>query len=83
LSREVIVEKLKFFLANEFSGQGRKLNENTNLLGDWFLDSLGTLEVAMFLEEAFNLDVRREDINGDNFHSIATLTEFVLSRADD
>ncbi|MDQ6954371.1 MAG: acyl carrier protein [Mariprofundaceae bacterium] len=80
MTRETIIEKLSHFLSNEFPNQGGVLEENTNLLSDWFLDSLGTLEIAMFLEEEFDIDVQRADINGDNFHSMGTLTDFILSR---
>ena len=81
MAREEVVKQLMDFLLCEFPGQGGELSEDTNLLSDWFMDSLGTLELAMFLEEAFDVDVRREDINGDNFYSISTLADFVLSRA--
>jgi acyl carrier protein len=81
MRRELIIEKLKHFLIHEFPNQGGELEEHTNLLSNWFLDSLGTLEIAMFLEEEFDIDVQRADINGDNFHSMATLTDFILLRS--
>ncbi len=80
LDANEVAGRLHTFLTSEFPGQGNELTEETNLLDEWFLDSLGIIDVVMFLEEQFGIAIERHDINGDNFHSIASLTRFVLSR---
>lgn len=80
MNRHEILDSLKSFLLQEFPNQGVELTEATDLLGEWFVDSLGIIETVLFLEKNFGIDVRRADINGDNFRNIATLSEFVVAR---
>ena len=80
MNRSEIVDSLKTFLQTEFPNQGVDLDESTDLLGEWFVDSLGIIETVLFLEKNFGIDIKRADINGDNFRNLATLSEFVVSR---
>ena len=82
MNRAEIVDDLKTFLQKEFPNQGVDLTETTDLLGEWFVDSLGIIETVLYLEKAFGVEVRRADINGDNFLNLATLTDFVVHRLD-
>ena len=80
MNKSEIIENLTAFLQQEFPNPGIDLTENTDLLGEWFVDSLGIIETVLHLEKTFGIDIRRADINGDNFHSLATLSDFVVSR---
>jgi methoxymalonate biosynthesis acyl carrier protein len=80
MTHEEIAEKIKAFIETEFPNPGMALAIDTNLLEDWFVDSLGIVQAVMFVEESFGVHVSRADINGTNFHSVETLTEFVASR---
>lgn len=80
MNRSEIVDSLKSFLQAEFPNQGVELNESTDLLGEWFVDSLGVIETVLFLEKNFGIEIKRADISGDNFRSLATLSEFVVKR---
>ena len=82
MNRAEIVDDLKTFLQQEFPNQGVDLTETTDLLGEWFVDSLGIIETVLYLEKAFGVEVRRADINGDNFLNLATLSDFVIARLD-
>ncbi len=82
MNRTEIIDKLKTFLLQEFPNQGVTLTESTDLLGEWFIDSLGIIETVLYLEKTFAIDIRRADINGDNFSSLATLADFICSRLD-
>ena len=77
-----IIEDLKTFLQREFPNQGVDLTGTTDLLGEWFVDSLGIIETVLYLEQTFGIDIKRADINGDNFRNLQTLSEFVASRLD-
>jgi acyl carrier protein len=81
MQREEIAARLMHFLQEEFPNQEQELTESTDLLEEWFVDSVGIIETALFLERSFNLDIRRADINGTNFRTVAALTRFVDSRA--
>ena len=82
MNRSEIVENLKSFLQQEFPNQGVDLTEATDLLGEWFVDSLGIIETVLYLEKTFGIDIRRADINGDNFQNLQTLSDFVVNRLD-
>jgi len=69
---------IKNYLASEFPGQGNELTHDTNLLEDWFLDSLSIIETVMFLETKLGVKLTRRDINAENFASINTLTKLVI-----
>lgn len=80
MNKSEIVDSLKTFLHDEFPNQGVELTESTDLLGEWFVDSLGIIETVLFLEKTFEIDIKRADINGDNFHNLATLSDFIINR---
>jgi acyl carrier protein len=80
MTREQIAASIMTFIGTEFPNPGTALRADTNLLQNWFVDSLGIIETILFLEKSFDVRVSRADINGTNFHSIATLTDFVASR---
>ena len=82
MNRSEIVDKLEDFLRQEFPNQGVELTEHTDLLGEWFVDSLGIIETVLYLEKTFGVDIKRADINGDNFMNLATLSDFVASRIE-
>lgn len=71
---------LKTYLEQDFPNQGVSLTESTDLLGEWFIDSLGIIETVLFIETTFSIDVSRADINGNNFKSIANLSAFIAER---
>jgi len=75
-----ITTRLLQFLQQEFPNQGVDLTESTDLLDEWFVDSLGIIETVLFLEQTFGVDIQRADINGTNFHNVATLSAFVEDR---
>ncbi len=75
-----IATRIKDFIEREFPQPGAELTLSTNLLEEWFIDSLGIVNTTLFLESAFGIDVRRADINAANFRSIETLARYVAER---
>ncbi len=80
MDKAEIAAQLKAFLEADFPNDGLELTSTTDLLQEWFVDSLGISQTVIFLEESFGLEIARADINGANFKDIATLSEFVASR---
>ncbi len=80
MTHSEIADTLRTFLQQEFPNQGAALSDTTDLLKDWFVDSLGIIETVLFLEKTFGIDIARADINGSNFRNIAVLSEFVARR---
>jgi len=68
--REFVLEK--FPLARQ-----KRISDDDSLLHDGLIDSMGTLDVVMYLEETFDILLEDDDLVMDNFATIATLAEFV------
>ncbi len=77
MDKGVISKLLKDFFEEEFPNQGTDLEYTTDLLNDWFVDSLGIINTVLFLERKFAISLARADINSDNFQNINTLSSFV------
>lgn len=75
-----IANKLKNYLEKQFPKPGMEITPSTDLLQEWFVDSLGIIQTVLFLETDFGVNVSRADINGTNFKNIRTLSEFIASR---
>ncbi|MEE2665085.1 MAG: acyl carrier protein [Myxococcota bacterium] len=76
-----ISERIQCFLEREFPNEGVALALDTNLLEDWFIDSLGITETVLFLESSFGIRLSRADISGENFKDIESLSALVARRS--
>lgn len=67
------------FLDERFSpsSKGTRLTDDTLLLDEKILDSVGMLELVFFVEETFSIEVPEEDIVPDNFDTINKLAAYV------
>ena len=67
MDASIVKSKLKEFLNKSFPHEGFNLEDNTNLLNEWFVDSLGIVQVVIFLEEEFDMEVQPGDVTDANF----------------
>lgn len=81
MNAEEIKKKISVFLLEKIPNQGLELKDDTDLLNEWFLDSLGIINTIMFLEMEFSISVARSEINGDNFTNLNTLSEYIISKS--
>jgi acyl carrier protein len=74
-----IEEKIKQHIAENilFSDNGYEFPDDASLMEEDIIDSLGTLELAMFIEEAFGFRVDQQDLTPDNFDSVTSLAAFI------
>jgi acyl carrier protein len=72
-------EQIHCYLEGRFSPSGRdlRLTGDTLLLEEKILDSIGMLELLLFIEETFDIEVPEEDIAPDNFNTIGNLAAYV------
>lgn len=54
------------------------VDENTDLLGGAGLDSFGTMQVIVFLEEEFGIQVPEDQFDIKDFASVATIARWAL-----
>ena len=61
------------------SGQDETVDEDTELLMEGIIDSLGVMRLVAFIELKCGIDVPPEDVTIDRFGSIALLTDYLES----
>ena len=69
--RDYILENLMF------SDDPSELVDDVSLLDGGIIDSTGVLEVVLFLEESFGLQVKASEMLPQNFDSVANIVAFV------
>lgn len=64
-----------------FSGNGFAYDDDDSFLQEGIVDSVGVLELVLFVEETFGLTVDDQDITPDNFDSVNRLAGYIRSKA--
>lgn len=72
--------KVKSFILKFLEEQNIFLNENTSLIGDNRLDSMGFLELISALEENFKIDIDFFDVEPVFFTDINLLSEMISKK---
>jgi len=57
-----------------------QINDDADLFGDGYVNSLFAMQLLMFLERKFEIEIRNEELNIDNFKSISALVDFVINQ---
>lgn len=70
--RRYILENLMF------SDDPSTLADGASLLDQGVIDSTGVLEVALFLETEFDIEVKASELLPDNFDSVDNMVRFVV-----
>ena len=74
-----IEDKIKQYLAENilFSDEGYDYPEDASFLDEGIVDSVGVLELLMFVSNTFDITINQADIKPENFDSVANLAAFV------
>lgn len=72
--RHYVVENLLF------GSSGVDLHDSTSFLKQGIVDSTGVVELVLFVEEAFGIEVDDDDIVPDNFDSIGNLAAYIAQQ---
>ncbi len=77
-----IKEQIRQYLAQNFlfSNNGLDLKDDASFLEEGIVDSTGVLEMVMFVEETFNIEVNDDEIVPDNFDSVNALAAFIARK---
>lgn len=81
MSNDPITLKILEFVAQQAAGRATLPPEgDIALLEGNLLDSLGILQLMMFLGDAFGIEIGDEDFVPENFATVGTLAGFVRSK---
>lgn len=77
--RALIEKQVHHYLLQNlmFTDDESQLSVEVSLLDEGIIDSTGVLEVVMFLEEQFGVQVRDDQMLPENFDSVKAITDFV------
>ncbi len=79
---DTIETKIAGYIAENilFSQNGYPYPKNASFLDNGVVDSMNVLELVMYVEENFGIQVGDSDIVPDNFDSVERLARFVQSK---
>jgi acyl carrier protein len=60
-----------------FNNKGYPYSDEASFLENGIIDSMNVMELLMFVEETFKLEVADEEIVPDNFDSVSKIVTFV------
>jgi acyl carrier protein len=74
----LVKDQIRKFIGEHFpAGRLQPIEDQTNLLETCLVDSLGILEVVLFLEREFHLALEDEELVPENFQTLSALAAFV------
>ena len=78
----VIKEQIRTFIADNFlfNPGGFDLSDDVSFLDEGVVDSTGTLELVMFVEETFGIEVGDNEIEPENFDSVNKLAAYITRK---
>ncbi len=65
-----------------FSDNGFEYDDDDSFLQEGIVDSVGVLELVLFVEEKFGVAVDDQDITPDNFDSVNKLAHYIQRHID-
>lgn len=79
-----VIERTRAYITENFLYMRRdfRLDDNDSLLGSGIIDSMGVMEVILFLETEFGVEVADEDVTEENLGSIRAISNYVVARAN-
>jgi acyl carrier protein len=80
---EISRQLREFILANFPAARRQALDEENSLFNTHIVDSMGILDLALYIENAFGLTLKEEEFSAENFESIGALTKFVANKLTD
>lgn len=81
--RDTIKTEVKSFLQNDpFYSELIKgeISDSHNLLDSGILDSIGVLNLIIYLENQYGFAVEIEELNENNFQNVDKIADYIVSR---
>ncbi len=79
MNAETVTTKVREFLA-QFIGD-TDIDPDVNLFESGLVTSLFAMQLLLYVEQEFGIQVTNEDLDFKNFRSLNAVTEFVMAKA--
>ena len=73
---------LREFIADNIGYDG-EIDPDVDLLENGILDSFNVVEVAMFVQQQFGIELQGEDVTRENFAKLSTMISLIRMRRAD
>lgn len=80
MDRSRIIEHIRRSLAGALGQEPHGLHEGTMLYEDLGLESVGTLELLLNLEDTLEIQVDPDDLAMEDFRTVGSLADYVASQ---
>lgn len=81
--KDGIIAKTASYLQSEILKQpNRTIDPDEPLLSSGLIDSFSLVDVALFIEDTFNVRIEDTDLNADTFDTLNQLADLVINRQD-
>ena len=76
-----MTNSLATFIADEILRQpGREIAADEALISNGLIDSFSLMDLALFVEDNFNVRIEDTELNADTFDTLEALAELIQSR---
>lgn len=75
--RQQVAEAILVFLRDRFPGLGEEVDSSTPLLDGGAVDSIGILELMMFVGDRYGFEIDDADFVPENFETVEALVNLV------
>ena len=78
-----VEEMIRAYIAENmlFSDNGYPYSDTASFLEEGIVDSMGIMELVMFVEDNFHITVEDEELVPDNFDSVSRLAAYVRTKS--
>ena len=76
-----LISPLKTFIADEILRQpGREIALDEKLISSGLIDSFSLMDLALFIEDTFDVRIEDTELNAETFDTLEALAELIQSR---
>ena len=81
---KTVEEKIRLYIAENilFSNNGYRYSDDASFLEEGIVDSMGIMELVMFVDESFGIAVEDEELTPDNFDSVSKLAAYIRRKTE-
>lgn len=80
MNSEISSALAEFIAAEILSQPGRNITKDEKLISSGLIDSLSLVDIALFVEEQFQVIIDDTELNADTFDTLDELESIILNR---
>jgi acyl carrier protein len=82
MTADTIAPVLRTYIADNllFSGGAFPYSDDASFLGEGIIDSVGVMDLVLFVEQKFSIKVEDKDVTRENFDSVNSLARYIATR---